>query len=101
VGAPRLSSRDIDGGIVPVMNYKGIRFDTRVLGLAVPMAKLTATDAEWPALTAAPTAAHGKIATEGKAGRIKAERISAVWATPTEKDLTGKKLTEALVPLAK
>lgn len=100
-GAPRLSSRDIDGGIVPLMNYKGIRFDTRVLGLAVPLAKVTATDAEWRALTAAATAAHAKLAVEGKAGGIKPERTSAVWGVLADKGVTAKKLTEALVPLAK
>lgn len=100
-GAPRLSSRDIDGGIVPVTDDLRGKLDTRTIGLAVPLAKVQATDAEWRALTAAATAAHAKLTSEGRTGAIKAERRTAVWEAVTTKDVSAKKLTEVLGALAK
>jgi len=100
-GAPRLSSRDIDGGIVPLLEDHWNKFDSRVIGLAVPLAKLSATDAEWKALSAAATAAHAKLVAEGRTGAIKPERRTAAWEAVTTKDVSAKKLTEVLTPLVK
>lgn len=100
-GAPRFSSRDIDGGIVPVTDDNRAKFDPRTVGLAVPLAKLQATDDEWKALTAAAAAAHTKLTAEGRTGSIKAERRTAVWEAVTANDVSAKKLTEVLTAQAK
>jgi transglutaminase-like putative cysteine protease len=100
-GAPRFSSRDIDGGLVPAVEDNWAKFDTRTIGLAVPLAKLQATDAEWKALTTTATGAHAKLTVEGRAGAIKADRRTAVWEVLTETGVSPKKLTDVLTARAK
>lgn len=99
-GAPRLSSRDIDGGIVPVTDGLWAKLDTRVVGLAVPLAKVSVSDADWRALAAA-AAAHTRLAAEGRTGAIKADRRTAVWGALAERDVSPRKLTEVLTAQAK